>query len=451
ASRTAASVGCFLSALQPNSSCTAYVVPSDGPSPDPVAKARRVREQVRMRLAERKSSSLSRLEGSTGESLKPPEMKSYSHAQGFSSRSMINTPSRAMAVPAVPLPASGFSSRSSVDTTSRLTHKGAAVVHSSSQTSQVYSRSRRSKSLTQGEHEALPVTSSGRLENPLLPLPAPPPGTLRRSLSGILAQEKGCWQEEELPQQYTYKGPSHRTISRITNRQQHYQQQQSSSLGQEGWVGNGRGVPPGGDTWGTQTSGTMHRAASLRSLRSVGKGVDVFDGASIHNELNGCLFKVTSHNAVSQSSSCCFIVVMFDVSEGFGRVDCLRLCCSDRNLSSVNERTRQKMREMPGLVDSLVTYIQQEEQGDEKVSHRGSMMSERRRFKTSGAQNHQNLPTLSQPKGSEWLWHPKVVGLYKLILQNSDYSSCSREAAIGALQNITAGDARVTPRPDRQL
>lgn len=107
----------------------------------------------------------------------------------------------------------------------------------------------------------------------------------------------------------------------------------------------------------------------------------------IKDELNGCLFKVTSHNAVSQSSSCCFIVVMFDVSEGFGRVECLRLCCSDRNLSSVNERTRQKMREMPGLVDSLVTYIQQEEQGDEKVSHRGAwiMTSERRRFKTSGA------------------------------------------------------------------
>lgn len=28
----------------------------------------------------------------------PPEMKSYGHAQGFSSRSMINTPSRVMAV-----------------------------------------------------------------------------------------------------------------------------------------------------------------------------------------------------------------------------------------------------------------------------------------------------------------------------------------------------------------
>lgn len=63
--------GCFLSALQPNSSCTAYVVPSDGPSPDPVAKARRVREQVRMRLAEKKSLSLPRLDdslvGPTGE------------------------------------------------------------------------------------------------------------------------------------------------------------------------------------------------------------------------------------------------------------------------------------------------------------------------------------------------------------------------------------------------
>lgn len=56
--------GCFLSALQPNSSCTAYVVPSDGPSPDPVAKARRVREQVRMRLAEKKSSSLPGLDDS---------------------------------------------------------------------------------------------------------------------------------------------------------------------------------------------------------------------------------------------------------------------------------------------------------------------------------------------------------------------------------------------------
>ncbi|XP_063337279.1 plakophilin-3-like isoform X2 [Pelmatolapia mariae] len=543
----------------------------------------------------------------------PPEMKSYGHAHGFSSRSMINTPSRVMAVPTVPLPASGFSSHSAVDTTSRLTHKGAAVVHSGSQTSQVYSRSRRSKSLTQGEHEALPVTSSGRLENPSLTLPAPPPGTLRRSLSGILAQRKGYWQEEELPQQYTYKGPSHRTISRITNRQQHYQQQQSSSLGQEGWVGNGRGIPAGGDTWGTQwdhqqqqqqqhvsrTSGTMHRAASLRSLRSVGKGVDVFDGASIHSndplgemqnlDMPTAVKYLSESDAHLQVVGAAFIqhqcyhsrdaknqvrvlqgvpalvqlfssdnqevkryataatrnliyesaenkVALIDAGGLTPLVSLLNepdeelrktitgvlwnlssrdnlkeklsrealpvltqkvlipLCRSIplspserdifnsttgclRNLSSVNERTRQKMREMPGLVDSLVTYIQQEEQADEKGLENSlcvmrnlsyqlyselppsvqlrlegpSRASANREIETIGCftlyskknvEHQQNLPTLSQPKGSEWLWHPKVVGLYKLILQNSDYSSCSREAAIGALQNITAGDAR---------
>lgn len=34
----------------------------------------------------------------------------------------------------------------------------------------------------------------------------------------------------------------------------------------------------------------------------------------------------------------------------------------------MNERTRQKMRDMPGLVDSLVSYIQQEESADDKVT-----------------------------------------------------------------------------------
>ncbi|XP_030580033.1 plakophilin-3-like isoform X2 [Archocentrus centrarchus] len=632
---------CFLSALQPNSSCTAYVVPSDGPSPDPVAKARRVREQVRMRLAERKSSSLTRLDGSTGlntaESLQtstmpgtssahspvflkdynPPEMKSYSHTHGFSSRSMINTPSRVIAVPTVPLPASGFSSRSAAETTSRVTHKGMGVVQSSSHTSQLYSRNRRSKSLSQGDQEAFPLASPVRPENASLTLPAPPPGTLRRSLSGILAQEKGYWHEEELPQQYTYKGPSHRTISRITNRQQQYQQhQQSSSYGQEGWMGNGKGIPAGGDTWGTQwhqqhhhqqqqqqhvsrTSANLHRAASLRSLRSVGKGVDVFDGASVHsNDPLGEMHSLDMPTAVRYLSEAdanlkvvgaAFIQHQcYHSSDAKNQVRALqgvpalvRLFSSDnqevkryataatrnliyenaenkaalidagglaplvsilnepdeelrktitgvlwnlssrdnlkeklcrealpvltqkvliplcrsiplspserdifnnttgclRNLSSTNERTRQKMRDTPGLVDSLVTYIQQADQADEKGLENSlcvmrnlsyqlyselppsvqlrlegpSRASANRDIETIGCftlynkknvERHQNLPTLSQPKGSEWLWHPKVVGLYKLILQNSDSSSCSREAATGALQNITAGEAR---------
>ena len=41
-----------------------------------------------------------------------------------------------------------------------------------------------------------------------------------------------------------------------------------------------------------------------------------------------------------------------------------------RNLSSVNERTRQKMREVRGLVDSLVAYVKnalQEDIANDKV------------------------------------------------------------------------------------
>lgn len=153
-----------------------------------------------------------------------------------------------------------------------------------------------------------------------------------------------------------------------------------------------------------------------------------------------------------------------------------------RNLSSVNERTRQKMRDMRGLVDSLVSYIQQEERADDKgvenslcvlrnlsyqlytelplsVRHRlegPTRASASKEIEPIGCftlynkknteQRNQTLSILSevsrQPKGAEWLWHPKIVALYKLVLQNNDCSLTSREASLGALQNITAGEAR---------
>lgn len=42
-----------------------------------------------------------------------------------------------------------------------------------------------------------------------------------------------------------------------------------------------------------------------------------------------------------------------------------------RNLSSVNEKTRQQMRELPGLVDSLVNYIKSslDDKSEDKVRH----------------------------------------------------------------------------------
>lgn len=203
-----------------------------------------------------------------------------------------------MQVPTVPLYSSGFSSQSAVETSQRARQRGAISVQSSFQTFQTHNRTRRSKSLCQADQEAITPPVSAPQEKTFLTIPVPPPGTLRRSLSGTLAQDRSYWQEEEVPNQYIYKGPSHRTISRITNRQQHYQQQ-GSTFGQEGWVGTSRGVPMAGDGFGTQWQqnvcrvnhgvgtgqyqASLNRAASVRSVRSVGKGVDVMDGASIHS------------------------------------------------------------------------------------------------------------------------------------------------------------------------
>lgn len=44
----------------------------------------------------------------------------------------------------------------------------------------------------------------------------------------------------------------------------------------------------------------------------------------------------------------------------------------------------------------------------------------------------------------EWLWHPQILGLYKRVLNQCETNSTAREAAAGALQNITAGDRRVS-------
>lgn len=64
---------------------------------------------------------------------------------------------------------------------------------------------------------------------------------------------------------------------------------------------------------------------------------------------------------------------------------------------------------------------------------------------------NQDLTTFTevsrQPKDIEWLWHPKIVELYNQVLQRCEINSTTREAAAGALQNITAGDKRVRDSP----
>ncbi|KAM8890720.1 plakophilin-3a [Spinachia spinachia] len=156
-----------------------------------------------------------------------------------------------------------------------------------------------------------------------------------------------------------------------------------------------------------------------------------------------------------------------------------------RNMSSVSEKTRQQMRETHGLVDSLVGYVdgslkenKTEDKGVENavcvlrnLSYQlysemppSAMMRLEGPTRAEGSgkgeaigcftpqsrksQNskNQDLSTFTEvarvPKGVEWLWHPQVVGLYKRVLDQCEINSTTREAAAGALQNITAGDKR---------
>uniref|UniRef100_A0AAY4E9P8 Plakophilin 3 n=2 Tax=Denticeps clupeoides TaxID=299321 RepID=A0AAY4E9P8_9TELE len=155
-----------------------------------------------------------------------------------------------------------------------------------------------------------------------------------------------------------------------------------------------------------------------------------------------------------------------------------------RNLSSVNEKTRQQMRETPLLVDALVGYIQNT-LGDSRVEEKGvenamcvlrnlsyqlySEIPASVQLRLEGPTRMQNTSTAEamgcytpkskkakntqdqglmftevarEPKGMEWLWHPQVVGMYNSVLQHCEVNSITREAASGALQNITAGDKR---------
>lgn len=185
------------------------------------------------------------------------------------------------------MPSCGFSSRSAVETSSKVRVSVAQSGGGGGGFQTHGGRGRRAKSLCQGE-----MTDYGAPPPPEWPIP-PPPG-LRRTLSGTLAPQgprAAYWPDEEMtPPHLTYRGPSHRTISRIANRQQHY--------GYDGWAARGDGWGGGqrapqwhvhrpGQAAGYQSAvrhaASLQRAASLRSVRSVGKGLDVADGASVRS------------------------------------------------------------------------------------------------------------------------------------------------------------------------
>lgn len=105
--------------------------------------------------------------------------------------------------------------------------------------------------------------------------------TMRRSLSGTLARNGGPeanMEEEEAFVRQSFKGPSQRTINRITqNRQSRYA---VSAGSMQGGSSTGGFVMGGNGSLGnlTMKQGRISRAPSMRSMISVGKGKDVFDG-----------------------------------------------------------------------------------------------------------------------------------------------------------------------------
>ncbi|XP_076863647.1 plakophilin-3a isoform X2 [Brachyhypopomus gauderio] len=431
---------------------------------------------------------------------------------------------------------------------------------------------------------------------------------VRRTLSSTLTRGGGVGanMEEESYVRQSYKGPSLRTINRITQRQV-----RNSVTGGSVQGCGGGGSYMTGFSQGSMGTGRLSRAASVRSMMSVGKGKDVFDGMDMTSNMGNAFSTLDLSTALSYLTSAeedlqvlgaayiqheCYnnneskkivkqmngiepLVQLFTSSNqevqryatgaarnliyenmenkealirakgipklmealqgsddelyknitgilwnlsskeklketladatlskltedvliplsGTGKREIIDHTPSEadiffnttgclRNLSSVNAKTRETMRETPGLVPALVGYIESclqdsrvEEKGVEnsvcvlrnlsyqlyteippsvrmrlegpsraQASGRGEAIGcfTPQSKKVKDVQN-QDLSTFTEvskePSGMDWLWHPKVIGLYNRVLQRCETNTTTREAAAGALQNITAGDTR---------
>lgn len=449
---------------------------------------------------------------------------------------------------------------------------------------------------------------------------------MRRSLSGTLSRGGGmAGGEVEVMQQHSFKGPAHRTISRITNRNRMSMgsapgAMQQISLGGSTYGGDrvDRGFMVSGVSSGSQGNlmqrqGTLSRAMSIKSMQSVGRGIDPFSqmdmGASMGN-LSGiasldmptavqylreqdadlqvlgaayiqheCYNDSDAKNEVRQLKGIADLVSLFNSESqevqrfatgatrnliyenmdnkvalieeggipqlvealkepddelrknitgilwnlsskdnlkeklaretlpelterilipltGGGEADSIQQSPSEaeifynttgclRNMSSVNEKTRDQMRETPKLVDCLVGYIkaslddnraedkglensmcvlrnlsyqlysemppsilmrlegQTRDQGSGNGDAIGCFTPQSRKAKNIKSQDLSTFTEVSRvPKGAQWLWHPQIVGVYNRVLKECEINSTTREAAAGALQNITAGDKR---------
>lgn len=158
-------------------------------------------------------------------------------------------------------------------------------------------------------HSAINGYSSQVRQGGTMTFQAPP---LRRSLSGTLSRGGGGMSAggaeiiqqslfrgpAEIVQQSSFRGPAHRTISRITQRNrmsnmsgtlQHQMSVGGSSYGGGDTVDRGFIVSTLSGSQGNllQRQGTLSRAMSVKSMHSVGRGMDIYGqgemGASMGN------------------------------------------------------------------------------------------------------------------------------------------------------------------------
>ncbi|KAG7315145.1 hypothetical protein KOW79_021233 [Hemibagrus wyckioides] len=608
------SEGLFFSALQPHTAVSTYAVPNDRDlTADRQSREKRVQQQVQQRLAEKASTEYSGI-----------SMTRYnSQGTGINSKTLMFNGSR-ITNPRLHQVSGGFSSRSAVEMgTQRKVSIGtpvpAVVGNPYKYYDDTYNEGHHIGQVNRVEQEVLQgqpspsgnwVTQEGMTSSDQRsyyghsPLSSVSP--MRRSLSGTLVQDAGGrgWKEAELAPQYSSKGPAHRTLMRMNNRQMPHQRMGNSTI---------QWQQAGGSTMmaGGQYPGMIRRTGSMHSLKSVGRGVDVSDALTSGRDISGGIHSLDMTTAVSYLSSADVAMQMLGAAyiqhqcyhsneakdlvrnlkgipalvqlyssenqevqryatgatrnliyenmenkaalieaggisklvsalreqddelrknvtgilwnlsskdslkeklareslaeltervliplSGGGECAVIQQSQSEtdifynttgclRNLSSVNGRTRQQMRDTRGLVDSLIGYIQsslQEGKAEDKgvencvcvlrnlsfqlyaeiptsvqqrLEGRTRAQEIHRRDpigcftpqskKTKDKRNHE-LSTLSEvarvPKGAEWLWHPQIVGLYNQVLQNCEMNNATREAAAGALQNITAGDGR---------
>lgn len=119
---------------------------------------------------------------------------------------------------------------------------------------------------------------------------------MRRSLSGTLSRGgEMTGGDVMIGQQHSFKGPAHRTINRITNRNRMSMGSVSGTMQRQmsngsNFVGSGgldrvdRGFISSGVSSGSQGNlamqrqGTLSRAMSIKSMQSVGRGMDIYGG-----------------------------------------------------------------------------------------------------------------------------------------------------------------------------